>query len=65
MTMYEPCGKTHYTMVRMHVIRSRQIHISFQIYSTSYTNYAYWDCTTDGGPESDKPCVFPFTELGG
>ena len=43
-----------------------QIYTTFsQIYSTSYTNYAYWECTTDGGPESGQPCVFPFTEIGG
>ena len=65
MTMYEPCGTTHYTMVWMHIIKSMRILVLFQIYSTSYTNYAFWDCTTDGGPESGQPCVFPFTELGG
>ena len=43
-----------------------QIYTTFsQIYSTSYTNYAFWECTTDGGPESGQPCVFPFTEIGG
>ena len=63
MTMYEPCGKSHYTMVRRAFY---QIYMTFsQIYSTSYTNYAYWECTTDGGPESGQPCVFPFTEIGG
>ena len=63
MTMYEPCGKSHYTMVGRAFY---QICATFsQIYSTSYTNYAYWECTTDGGPESGQPCVFPFTEIGG
>ena len=31
------------------------------IYSTSYTNYAHWDCQTT----TNLPCVFPFKQRGG
>ena len=40
------CGASLYTMV----------------YSTSYTNYAFWDCKVE---DQSKDCVFPFTVRGG
>ena len=31
------------------------------IYSTSYTNYAFWDCKTVAA----QRCIFPFLQRGG
>ena len=35
------------------------------IYSTSYTNYAHWNCSTVSGAVSGQPCIFPFKTRGG
>ena len=60
----EACGTSLHTMVSF-IWMNFSSTCTPQIYSTSFSNYAFWDCETKSGPEPEKSCIFPFTELGG